>query len=317
MFNWLRGKVSLNKRRLQVDNFDLDMSYVGDRVIAMGYPSFGLESLYRNDFTDVKQFLDSRHGNKYWVYNLCSERSYEKSCFDDRVSCYPFEDHNPPKFDLIRTFCNEAAAWLESNNENIVVIHCKAGKGRTGVMICALLIHMQTFNRADDALAFYGRMRTFDEKGVTIPSQRRYVYYYEQFLADGYSTSSPLDTTPCKITRIVFKNVPSKYFTRSMGIKITNMPEQPELRIETHGVGGAPAKNHDAVTLDYDLTNIMPLYSGDFRVAATKGGKSIWYMWFNSHFIRPMEEFRKTDIDKIAKDKSFPDDFVMIVYSEK
>ena len=46
-----------------------------------------------------------------------------------------------PPLPLIRDFCQQVADWLDKDPQNIAVVHCKAGKGRTGTMICSYLIH--------------------------------------------------------------------------------------------------------------------------------------------------------------------------------
>lgn len=41
-----------------------------------------------------------------------------------------------------------AKEWMDADDNNIIAIHCKGGKGRTGTMICIWLIESGTFEQA-------------------------------------------------------------------------------------------------------------------------------------------------------------------------
>ena len=178
---YIKSLVSRSKSRFCYDGFDLDLTYITPKIIAMGFPSTSIEGIYRNNMEDVKRFFEKRHKNSYKVYNLCGEKTYPKGTFY-KQSYYPFPDHEPPPLNLLIPFCEDAKAFLEENEKNVVAIHCKAGKGRTGTFVCALMIYINLFKTADEALAYYGIMRVGDGRGVTIPSQIRYVNYFAEML---------------------------------------------------------------------------------------------------------------------------------------
>lgn len=77
---------------------------------------------------------------KYLIFQLLSMSSFS---FPMQVACFPFDDHNCPPLQLIALFCKSAYSWLKEDIENVVVVHCKAGMGRTGIMISSLLLFLK------------------------------------------------------------------------------------------------------------------------------------------------------------------------------
>eukprot|EP01132_Coremiostelium_polycephalum_P002085 gene2085-2572_t len=183
--NFVRKMVSKKKRRFEWGTFDLDLTYITDRIIAMGFPSESIEGLYRNHMKDVQRFFNTLHSGHYKVFNLCSERKYTHDKFEFNVSEYPFDDHSPPPLDIISEFCADVEDWLERDPENIVAIHCKAGKGRTGTMIACWLLFNKSCQTGSESMRLFANKRTHNGKGITIPSQVRYVRYFEAMLQYG------------------------------------------------------------------------------------------------------------------------------------
>lgn len=112
--------------------------------MSSGLPASGVESLYRNDRADVKRFLTTRYGTKFRIFNFCPrfENGYDAEYFNNQVSRFPFPDHHPPPLSLIPLATRAIHDWMQADDENAVVIHCKAGKGRSGTMCCCYLLSL-------------------------------------------------------------------------------------------------------------------------------------------------------------------------------
>jgi phosphatidylinositol-3,4,5-trisphosphate 3-phosphatase/dual-specificity protein phosphatase PTEN len=316
---FVRKLVSKKKNRIQDMGYDLDMTYITDRIIAMGYPTSdsSFQSNYRNPFSEVKSFLDQYHKDAYRVYNLCAEKKYDAAKFDGRAVYFPFADHMCPHFQLVINFCEDAKAWLDQHPSHVIAVHCKAGKGRTGLMISCLLSYAYPQHFADDkaALDFYGKRRTSDGKGVTLPSQRRYVYYFEMYLRNYLSTSIPWETTPhtVRFLSVEMSSVPrfdsdkgcDPYFIAKLsdGRQIYSSKDVFKPQHFT------PNKKNPAIEIKLQQ---FPLVKGDvcltiFDKDALSSDEKMAYFWINTVFI-PRDgrlTLARTEIEKAHKDKKF------------
>lgn len=178
-----RIAVGENKRRYQKDGYDLDLCYITKRIIAMSFPSSGIDGYYRNRIETVAKFFDEKHHSKYKIYNLCSERSYDPSYFHGRVERFLIDDHNVPSLKEAIRFAKDVREWMSADPKNVIAVHCKGGKGRTGTMICIWLLESRQCTTAKEALSKFGNRRTDWNKGnsfqgVQTPTQARFVEYF-------------------------------------------------------------------------------------------------------------------------------------------
>jgi phosphatidylinositol-3,4,5-trisphosphate 3-phosphatase/dual-specificity protein phosphatase PTEN len=58
------------------------------------------------------------------------------------------------------SFLERAGDFVDEDSDNCLAVHCKGGKGRTGVFICAWLIYSGFSASAVDAMAGFAGRRT-------------------------------------------------------------------------------------------------------------------------------------------------------------
>lgn len=64
---FVRRLVSQKRRRMLVGGYDLDMSYITPRILAMSFPAERMKAIYRNPMWQVKDVLEMRHKEHYKV----------------------------------------------------------------------------------------------------------------------------------------------------------------------------------------------------------------------------------------------------------
>ena len=300
--SFLKSLVSQDKNRFCFDGFDLDLTYITKRIIAMGLPSTSYEALYRNDMNDVLNFFNERHPEHYKVYNLCEEKKYAPNIFY-KQGYFPFQDHEAPPLNLIRPFCEDAKKFLDEDPKNVVAIHCLAGKGRTGTLISCLLLYLKEFDTAADCLKYYGLMRVDNGKGVTVPSQIRYVFYFEQILKN--NIAHPIVFKKLCIKKIRMVTIPS--FSRITFV-VENKVDNKN-NVFTYNKKETLEEN--APFVDYELGDEGFMVCGDVKILFYNipmfGSKDkIFKLWFNTNFVPEdgVLEIKKDLIDKACKDKN-------------
>ncbi|KAL4978544.1 protein-tyrosine phosphatase-like protein [Aspergillus desertorum] len=183
--------------RLQHAETGLDLCYVADNIIATSGPSTNYPKIaYRTPLKQLVNFLDSKHGSDWCIWEFRAEGTgYPDSEVYGRIHHFPFPDHHPPPFALIPKVMASMRNWLQrldgsraegqenqEKGQRIAVVHCKAGKGRSGTMACSYLISQEGW-KMEDALQRFTerRMRVGFGSGVSIPSQLRWVRYVNRW----------------------------------------------------------------------------------------------------------------------------------------
>ncbi|KAG7393382.1 hypothetical protein PHYPSEUDO_009586 [Phytophthora pseudosyringae] len=184
----------------------LNLSYVTDSIVAMGFPNMNLGTnrtlLKDNPIDLVAMYLNGKHGGHYMIWNL-SEETYDYAYFDNQVLEFNFPGHPAPPLGLTFKICSSIESWLQADEKNLAAVHCLTGKGRTGTVIACYLAWVGQFPNAMESLEFVAEQRQTSVEKLTIPSQRRYIQYFNNVMEGVKPRSSPL-----LLRRVIINTIP-------------------------------------------------------------------------------------------------------------
>jgi len=181
----------------------------------------------------------------------------------------------------------------------------------------------------DQAISYYASMRTYNQKGVTIPSQLRYVRYFHESLDTTYTPR------PLLLTKVVFHTLPKSgnisdvdfsvnvgkatVFSYKQFVEVSKQKDVPKVhRVDSKkkkkdkkkdkhedNTNGKEAENgesnEDEETAEFECGSVP--VCGDVKMEFERKGEKMFAFWFNTFFVKDLHVI----IDKKGLDKAHKD----------
>uniref|UniRef100_A0A8D2ZM00 Tensin 1 n=1 Tax=Scophthalmus maximus TaxID=52904 RepID=A0A8D2ZM00_SCOMX len=188
------------------ESYELDLIYITERIISVSFPSSVDEQSYAANLQEVASMLRSKHGHNYLLFNL-SEKRNDISQLNPKVLDFGWPDHHAPALDKICSICKAMDTWLTADSHNVVVIHNKGNRGRTGVVVAAYMHYSNISASADQALDRFAMKRFYEDKVLPVgqPSQKRYVEYFSGLL----SGHIKINNKPLFLHHVIMHGIPN------------------------------------------------------------------------------------------------------------
>uniref|UniRef100_A0A671YF38 Uncharacterized protein n=1 Tax=Sparus aurata TaxID=8175 RepID=A0A671YF38_SPAAU len=204
----IRRKQSRSQSVVQAmeESYEVDLVYITERMISVCFPAAAEERSYLANLKEVATMLRSKHGENYLVLNLSEQRA-ELSKLNHKVLEFGWPDHHAPALDKICSMCKAIDTWLNGDSRNVVVLHNKGNRGRTGVVVAAYMHYSNISASADQALDRFAMRRFYEDKALPVgqPSQKRYVQYFNGLL----SGHIKINNKPLFLHHVIMHGIPN------------------------------------------------------------------------------------------------------------
>ncbi|XP_035866306.1 tensin-3 [Phyllostomus discolor] len=299
---------------MEEDGPALDLTYVTERIIAVSFPAGGSEEAYLHGLQEVTRMLRSKHGDNYLVLNL-SEKRYDLTKLNPKILDVGWPELHAPPLDKVCTICKAQESWLNSDPQHVVVIHCRGGKGRIGVVLSSYMHFTNVSASADQALDRFAMKKYYDDKVSALmqPSQKRYV----QFLSGLLAGTVKMNASPLFLHFVVLHGTPNFDAGACRPFLKLYQAMQP---VHTSGIYNIGPESPSRVCIAIEPAQLL---KGDIMVkcyhkkyrAATRD--AVFRLQLHTGAVQgPRLVFGKEDLDGACSDSRFPaDGKVELVFS--
>ncbi|KAM9322577.1 tensin-3 isoform 3-T3 [Pholidichthys leucotaenia] len=298
------------------EGYELDLTYITERIIAVSFPWACSEEIYALNLKDVTRMLKSKHADNYLIINL-SEKRTDLSKMNPKTLDTGWPDLHAPPLDRICTICKAMENWLNADPLHVVVIHCRGGKGRIGVIISSFVHFTDVSASADQALDRFAMRKYYDDKvsALMTPSQKRYVWILNSLL----SGSMKINASPLFLHCVILHGLPNFDATRACRpyIKVY----QGMQAVYSSGVYHMGPGHKDRVCITLEPAQLL---KGDIMIKCyhksdmTSEREVVFRLQFHTGAVQGYSlMFEKEDMEVANKDPKFPDYCkVELVFSE-
>jgi phosphatidylinositol-3,4,5-trisphosphate 3-phosphatase and dual-specificity protein phosphatase PTEN len=119
---------------------------------------------------------------------------------------YTFPGLPCPPLDMLYMICTSMQSWLMIDAKNVVVLHCQGPRGRSSLVASCFLafFYKSEFSGgAREALKVYGQIADAHSPTTLLPSQQRYLGYFDEVLHGFIPLNKPLI-----LQRLIINGIP-------------------------------------------------------------------------------------------------------------
>ena len=171
--------------------------------------------LPRPSFDAVRAALLAAHGASHVVVVNASEQPYAYGELGGAVLELGARGHPALPLAQLCHACVVLDTWLAAAPRNVAAVHCRTGRGRTNAILACYLVWCGRVKNTAEALLLLSRRRGLPLPALFLPSQRRFVGYFDALLRRG----APPQPMPLVLRRIVVGALPA--FTRVLNDSAT------------------------------------------------------------------------------------------------